>query len=132
MTKLDRSTSQRSDTLRDIPLAACKDIPRREGRAIRIGERAIAIFNLGDRFVAVDDRCPHRGGPLSDGIISGATIVCPLHAWKICLESGAVNTPGHLRACIRTYPTRIERDTVVIKWPGDHDVEAEDSSEATV
>jgi nitrite reductase (NADH) small subunit len=61
---------------------------------VRFGDREIAIFNLGDRFLAVDNRCPHKGGPLSDGIVSGATVVCPLHAWKVNLETGSVlNTP---------------------------------------
>jgi phenylpropionate dioxygenase-like ring-hydroxylating dioxygenase large terminal subunit len=63
-------------------IALSRDIPLREGRAVKVGDREIAIFNLGDRFLAVDNRCPHKGGPLADGIVSGAAVVCPLHAWK--------------------------------------------------
>ena len=55
---------------------------------MKVGNREIAIFNLGDRFLAVDNRCPHKGGPLADGIVSGTTVVCPLHAWKMSLETG--------------------------------------------
>lgn len=82
-------------------------IPVREGRALRVGDRELAIFNLGDRFVAVDGHCPHQGGPLCDGIVSGDTVVCPLHAWKINLASGAVERPQAVKACVRTYPTQI-------------------------
>ena len=66
----------------------CENIPLREGRAIQVGDREIAVFNLGDRFLAVENRCPHRSGPLADGIVSGTNIVCPLHAWKFSLETG--------------------------------------------
>ena len=77
-----------------VRLASCDSIPLREGRAVRVAEREIAVFNLGDRFLAVDNECPHRGGPLADGIVSGAAVVCPLHAWKIDLETGCVARPA--------------------------------------
>ena len=48
-----------------IRVTPCENIPPREGRAAMVGGREIAIFNLGDRFLAVDNRCPHQGGPLS-------------------------------------------------------------------
>lgn len=98
--------------------AATRDqVPPREGRAIRIGERELALFNLGhDRFIATDGRCPHQGGPLHDGIVSGDTVVCPLHGWKVNLVSGGVVRPPS-RACVQTYPTRIEGDVVLIEVP---------------
>lgn len=82
-------------------------IPVREGRALRVGDRELAIFNLGDRFVVVDGHCPHQGGPLCDGMVSGDTVVCPLHAWKINLSSGAVERPHAVKACVRTYPAQV-------------------------
>ena len=48
-------------------IVPCESIPAREGRLVEIAQRQIAIFNLGDSFLAVENRCPHRGGPLSDG-----------------------------------------------------------------
>jgi nitrite reductase/ring-hydroxylating ferredoxin subunit len=62
-----------------IRVAYCEDIPMREGREVAIGNRSVAVFHLGDKFLAVDNRCPHRGGPLADGIVSGESVVCPLH-----------------------------------------------------
>ena len=94
------------------------NIPPREGRAAIIGDRTIAIFNLGDSFFAVDNTCPHKGGPLCDGIVSGAAVVCPLHAWKIDLQTGTVERPAAAHSCVQSYPTRLEGDIVLVQVPG--------------
>ena len=99
-----------------IRVTACTNVPVREGRAVRLGDREFALFNLGDRFLATDNRCPHQGGPLCDGIVSGDSVVCPLHAWKINLASGRVERPSQgSPPCIRTYPTRLEDGIVLIQ-----------------
>jgi nitrite reductase (NADH) small subunit len=98
-----------------IRIASCDAIPPREGRAALVGDRQIAIFNLGDRFLAVDNRCPHQSGPLCDGIVAGDAVVCPLHAWKVNLETGAVARPADQHECVRTYPTRVEAGVVCIE-----------------
>jgi nitrite reductase [NAD(P)H] small subunit len=97
-----------------IRIATCDSIPPREGRAAMIGDKQIAIFNLGDRFLAVDNHCPHQSGPLCDGIVAGDTVVCPLHAWKVNLETGAVARPVDQHACVRTYETRVDDGVVSI------------------
>jgi nitrite reductase (NADH) small subunit len=108
-----------------IRVTACGNIPVREGRAAIVGDREIAIFNLGDRFLALDNRCPHRGGPLGDGIVAGHAVVCPLHAWKVCLETGEVERPATAAACVRTYPTRIEDGIVLVDLgPADAEISA--------
>jgi len=97
-----------------VRIARCSDIPLREGRAVKVGNREIAIFNLGDRFLTIDNRCPHKGGPLADGIVSGTTVVCPLHAWKLSLETGnGVNGPS-ASSCVETFRTRVEDGTVLL------------------
>jgi nitrite reductase (NADH) small subunit len=103
--------------VRWVRITACENIPPREGRAARVGDREIAIFNLGDCFLAVDNRCPHRGGPLADGIVAGGAVVCPLHAWKVDLHTGSVERPGGLEACVRSYSTRVEAGIVLIELP---------------
>jgi len=99
-----------------IRAAYCHDIPLREGRAVRWGNREIAIFNLGDRFLAVANRCPHRGGPLSDGVVSGATVVCPIHAWKMSLETGKGIHGPSASSCVETFRTRVEGGIVLLEF----------------
>jgi nitrite reductase (NADH) small subunit len=92
-------------------------IPRREGRAVTLAGRELAIFNLGDRFLAVENRCPHQGGPLADGIVSGCAVVCPLHAWRVRLDTGDVERSASAAACVRTFATRVEGDVVLVQIP---------------
>ena len=98
-----------------IRIAYCRDIPLREGRAVKIGSREVAIFNLGDRFLAVENRCPHKGGPLADGIVSGTTVVCPLHAWKMSLETGMGVSGPSTASCVATFHTRVENDVILLQ-----------------
>ncbi|NUR55088.1 MAG: nitrite reductase small subunit NirD [Acidobacteria bacterium] len=100
-----------------IRITSSTNIPPREGRPVRLEDgREIAIFNLGDRFLAVDNRCPHSGGPLCDGIVTGASVVCPLHAWRINLQTGAVDRPGGA-ACVQSYPVRVDEGVVLVEVP---------------
>ena len=94
------------------------EVPIREGRAVRVADREMAVFNLGDRFLAVDGRCPHQGGPFCDGIVSGDTVVCPLHAWKIGLTTGSVERPSGVKACVRTYPVQVADGVLIIDASG--------------
>ena len=105
-----------------VRITNSENIPLREGRAVKIGSRDIAVFNLGDRFLAVENRCPHQGGPLADGIISGTSVVCPLHAWKVDLESGAVLRPTDGGKCVRSFQTRV-KDGIVQMNIADLEVE---------
>ena len=98
-----------------IRITRAENIPLREGRAVKVGEEEIAIFNLGDRYLAVGNRCPHRGGPLADGIVAGQTVVCPLHAWKVCLASGEVKGPGEPTGCAKSYPVEVANGIVMIE-----------------
>jgi nitrite reductase (NADH) small subunit len=91
-------------------------IPMREGRAVRLGAWELAVFNLGGRVLAVANRCPHRGGPLCDGLLAGETVVCPLHAWKVLLNTGAVAGAG-ADACVATFPARVEDALVYVQVP---------------
>jgi len=108
------------ETKRWVRITTTDNIPPREGRAVCLGTREIAIFNLGDRFLATDNRCPHKGGPLCDGIVTGTSVVCPLHTWKISLETGAVERSGANAGAgmaINTYPVRVEDGVIVLEMP---------------
>ncbi len=105
--------------IRWIRVTQQENIPPREGRAVQIGGREIALFNLGDRFLATENRCPHQGGPLCDGIVTATSVVCPLHAWKVNLETGTVERPAAGREhCVGTFPTRVEDGIVLIGLRG--------------
>ena len=98
-----------------VRVAHCDDIPLREGRAAKAGNRDVAIFNLGDRFLAVENHCPHKAGPLADGIVSGSTVVCPLHAWKLSLETGKGVNSASAASCVETFRTRVERGIILVE-----------------
>lgn len=100
-----------------IRTARCEDIPLREGRSVKLGAREIAIFNLGDRFLAVASHCPHKSGPLAEGIVTGQSVVCPLHAWKVDLETGAVTRPADSPACVERFRVRVEDGIVLVELP---------------
>lgn len=83
-------------TTRWIEIGRLDDIPRRGARRVERGRGlpAIAVFRTADDVVfALIDRCPHRGGPLSEGIVQGHAVACPLHGWVIALDSGLAEAP---------------------------------------
>lgn len=91
-----------------------EEIPHLGGRTVRSGQIEIAIFRLSDdRIRAVENCCPHKQGPLAEGIVSGDTIICPLHARKINLESGEMLPPDV--GCVKTYPVKVENNTVFLQ-----------------
>src|SRR3954452_20378449 len=91
-------------------ITSAENIPIREGRSVTVGERQIAVFNLGNRFAAIENRCPHSGGPLCDGIVTGSeghhAVVCPLHGWKISLKRGAILKP-QLPVCVDVFEATV-------------------------
>ena len=103
--------------MRWVRITQQENLPLREGRVVQLGGGEVAIFNLGDRVLAFENRCPHRGGPLADGIVSGKLVVCPLHAWKIDLESGEVAKPAEELSCVRSYPVKVEDGIVMLGIP---------------
>ncbi len=88
------------------PVCRTDDIPRLGARRVeRPGFAPVAIFRTADDGVfALVDRCPHKGGPLSQGIVFGNRVACPLHNWSICLEDGSAVAPDH--GCTRRVPVR--------------------------
>ncbi len=92
------------------PLTA---IPLRGARTVQVPRRDIAVFRTAnDEVFALENRCPHKGGPLSEGIVHGRKVACPLHDWVIDLESGAATGADH--GCARSFPVKIENGRVFI------------------
>ena len=101
--------SQVSANWRDVgPLEA---IPARGARVVRLEGTCIAVFRTADdRVYALHDACPHKAGPLSQGIVHDVSVTCPLHNWVIRLETGEVAGPDRGRA--RTVPARLSNGRI--------------------
>ena len=82
-------------------------IPLRGARVVKTGAGCIAVFRTAtDQAFAIDDRCPHKAGPLSQGIVHGTSVTCPLHNWVISLETGMAQ--GADEGQVRTFALKIE------------------------
>ena len=94
-----------------IEIGALDEIPRQGARVVRQPDGDIAIFRtLDDEVFALRDRCPHKGGPLSQGIVHGRKVACPLHDWKIHLDTGLAVAPDE--GCTARYPVRVDAGRV--------------------
>ncbi|MGZ9812337.1 nitrite reductase small subunit NirD [Pseudoroseicyclus sp. H15] len=94
------------------------DIPAEGARRVEAGPIRIAVFRTtGDRIFALEDKCPHKNGPLSQGIVHDGCVTCPLHNWVISLASG--NATGADEGHTRTFPVRLDgRDIYLNLQPG--------------
>ncbi len=94
-------------------VASVDSIPVQEGRRVYFKKNEFALFNLGGgEFVALDGHCPHKQGPLADGIVAGNAVFCPLHNWKISLNTGCALAGG--AGQVKVYPVKVmDRDVYV-------------------
>jgi nitrite reductase (NADH) small subunit len=90
------------------------EIPVRGSRTVPVdGGEEIAVFRTGDNQVfALVNRCPHKGGPLSQGIVHGHNVACPLHNWNIALRTGEAQ--GNDKGCTPVIPVKINAGRVLI------------------
>ncbi|MDB5682594.1 MAG: nitrite reductase small subunit [Sphingomonas bacterium] len=97
-----------------LDIGALAEIPARGARTIAVaGGEEIAVFRTGDdRVFALVNRCPHKHGPLSQGIVHGHAVACPLHNWRISLETG--HALGEDKGCTPTIPVRVDAGRVLI------------------
>lgn len=88
-------------------------IPPLRARTVQLRGVAIAVFRTADDQVfALHDRCPHKGGPLSQGIVHGTSVTCPLHNWVIALTDGTARAPDE--GCARSVPVRLEAGRILL------------------
>lgn len=93
----------------EIEIGTLSDIPRLGARTVETPAGQIAVFRTADDDVfALLNRCPHKGGPLSEGIVAGRTVACPLHNWVINLNDGQAVAPDE--GCARSFPVRLKGD----------------------
>jgi nitrite reductase (NADH) small subunit len=89
------------------------DIPQRGARCVNTPEGRIGVFRTADdKVFAIEDHCPHKGGPLTQGIVHGNAVTCPLHNWVISLETG--KALGADEGSVRTIPVKVESGRLFI------------------
>ena len=100
-------------TMEKIEIGLQSEIPPLGSRVVKSDEGDIAIFRGSDNhFFAIKDHCPHRNGPLSQGIVHGNRVTCPLHNWVIDLESGEATGPDE--GCTPTYEVALEGEKLYL------------------
>ena len=96
-----------------IDVGALEDIPKLGARLVKTPRGCLALFRTdADEVFALDDKCPHKGGPLSQGIVHGKSVTCPLHNWVISLKTGEAQ--GADSGCARTIALKIEDGRILL------------------
>lgn len=95
-----------TDTTTEVMVGPVDEIPLGEGRTFAVGDERVAVFRTrSGQLFAVQAECPHKRGPLADGLLGGTTLICPLHSWKFDLRSG----DALMGDCgLRTYGVRVD------------------------
>jgi 3-phenylpropionate/trans-cinnamate dioxygenase ferredoxin component len=93
-------------------IAEAAEVAEGQGRVVDVAGRTLALFNVEGKFYAIDNACPHRGGPLGEGDVEGAIVTCPWHAWRWDVTTGSnANNPAVRVAC---YPVTVEQGSVFV------------------
>ena len=96
-----------------IEVGTISDIPRLGARVVETSDGPIAIFRTGDdQIFALENRCPHKQGPLSEGIVHGTSVTCPLHNWNIALNTGVAAAPDE--GCVPPVPVKLDGDRIFL------------------
>jgi len=82
------------------------------GQVVHVQDRQVALFCVGGAFYAIDNICPHRGGPLGEGDMNGAVVTCPWHGWEFDVTTG--QSPINPAACVQKFEVKIEGGDVLV------------------
>jgi len=93
-----------------VDVAEVASLSPGQGRSIDVGGRRLALFNLNGSFFAIDDDCPHRGGPLGAGWFEGGRVHCPLHGWAFDVTNGACDVRPDRP--VATHPVEVRGDRI--------------------
>lgn len=84
------------------------------GKLVEAGGQSMAIFNVGGSYYAIENTCPHRGGPLAEGVMAGDEVICPWHGSRFNVKTGAVLTPPAPQG-VKSFPVRVTGDDVEVE-----------------
>jgi nitrite reductase/ring-hydroxylating ferredoxin subunit len=99
---------------RFVKVATTGELAPGQAKKVELEGKTIALFNLEGSYHAIDDTCPHRGGPLSQGLIEGEVVTCPWHGSKFQIKTGEVLTPP-ARTGVSSYPVRVEGSDIEVE-----------------
>lgn len=94
-----------------VPACPASEIAPGTAKTTTVAGKEVAVFHVDGAFYAIDNTCPHRGGPLAEGDVEGCTVTCPWHAWTFDLKTGASLTDD---LTVTTYPVKVEGGAVLI------------------
>ncbi len=96
-----------------MKVASAGDIPPGSGISVEVGDKPIAVFNCDGTFYAIDDTCPHQGGPLGEGEMEGTVVACPWHEWRYDVCTGVnVDDDG---CKVATYPIKRDGEDILVE-----------------
>jgi len=98
-----------------VDVGAVIDVPLRGARRVPTPDGDVAVFRTGDnQLYALKDRCPHKDGPLSQGMVHGRSVTCPLHAWKIDLATGEPLGADAGKGCTPVMPLKVQDGRILL------------------
>jgi nitrite reductase/ring-hydroxylating ferredoxin subunit len=95
-----------------VRVGSVSGVPPGTSKAFPLGRFDVAVFNIDGVFYALENTCPHQGGPLADGWIEGATVTCPWHAWCFDVRDGKMTLGDFAR--VTRFPVHIENDGIYV------------------
>jgi len=96
-----------------VEVGKLEDIPRQGARCVSMGETTVAFFRtMDDEVFALEDKCPHKNGPLSQGIVHDGCVTCPLHNWVISLKTGEAQ--GADEGQVKAFNVKLENEKILL------------------
>lgn len=99
-----------------VKVADVKDVALGSGKVVQAAGKTLALFHIGDKFYAVDNRCTHVGGPLGEGTVEGTVVTCPWHGSRFDVTTGQV-VEGPARRPVAMFPVRVQGGAVYVDVP---------------
>lgn len=93
-----------------VKVASVSDVPPGQGKAVNVGDREVALFNCSGQICAIDNVCPHAGGPMADGQLDGTVVTCPWHGWRFDVCTGV--SPANPNAKLPKYEVKVEGNDI--------------------
>jgi NAD(P)H-dependent nitrite reductase small subunit len=103
---------EEDDMANFVKVAQLSDVPAGQGKCVEVGDKRIALFNIDGTVYAIDDVCPHQGGPISEGECEGKIVTCPWHGWEFDVETGVNRDDTDI--ALGKFEVKVEGDDVFV------------------